>query len=146
MRKKRKKNAPRDKPGLRQIQKEAPVNGDQGVEDGRRDLVVAKGEFFSGPIPHPELLVKYAQVDAELPRRITGMTEKQQTHDHRMEERSLRLTERGQIFAFVLSLVIVIGSLVLIGIGKAIYGMVLAGGTLTALAYLFITGRPPPKN
>jgi len=40
MRKKRKKNAPRDKTGRRRIQKEAPVNGDQGVEDGRRALVV----------------------------------------------------------------------------------------------------------
>jgi uncharacterized membrane protein len=108
---------------------------------------------FSGPIPPPQILSGYDQVQAGFAERIVAMAEKEQSHRHGLENQALNssisIQKRGQIFALLLSLLILAISGFLIYEGKELAGSALAGATLTGLAYIFITGRKdkhPTKN
>lgn len=114
-------------------------------ENEQQPTAVVAQQIFSGPVPPPRLMAEYKTVDPDLPNRILTMTEEEQKHAHEMELAALTSTvaneRRGQIFAFVVSLIIIIGSVYLIDSDKQIAGTILAGSTLISLAYLFITGR-----
>jgi len=114
-------------------------------ENKQPPTAVVAQQTFSGPVPPPGLMAEYKTVDPDLPNRILTMAEQEQKHAHEMELSALTATvaneTRGQIFAFVVSLIIIIGAVYLIGTGKQIAGTILAGSTLIGLAYLFITGR-----
>jgi uncharacterized membrane protein len=107
--------------------------------------VLAAKHSFSGPLPPPNMLAEYDTVHEGLANRIVSMAESEQQHRHQMENQSLRAAvtaeSRGQHYALIISLIIIGGALYLIDNGKEIYGSILAGGTLTALAYMFITGK-----
>lgn len=104
---------------------------------------VSKG--FSGPIPPPNILHEYNTIDAGLADRIVSMAETEQKHRQMIEEKALnaaiKVEARGQNYALMIALVIIIGSVFLIYQGHEISGSVLAGGTLIGLASLFISGR-----
>ena len=105
---------------------------------------------FSGPIPPPAMLAEYDGVDKGLANRIVTMAEEQQSHRHTLETQSLLAAinseKRGQHYALVVSLLIIAGSIWLISNGNELSGSILAGGTLTALAYIFITGRKKEED
>lgn len=108
-------------------------------------VVKAVSQEFSGPIPPPQILAGYENIKTGFANRIVEMAEKEQSHRHGIEDKalisSITIQKRGQIFALILSLIILIGSMFLIYKGKEISGSILAGATLTGLAYIFITGR-----
>lgn len=111
----------------------------------KRIVSAVSEETFSGPIPPPSMLGAYDNVHAGLANRIVSMAESQQLHRQSLEKQSveaaIKTESRGQHYALALSVLIIIGSLFLIASGKEISGTVLAGATLTGLAYIFITGR-----
>ena len=100
---------------------------------------------FSGPIPPPKMLGEYDSVQNGLADRIVSMAESQQSHRQELEKKSVNAAiateSRGQNYALIVSVLIIAGSLYLIGSGKQIAGTLLAGSTLLGLAYLFIRGR-----
>lgn len=100
---------------------------------------------FQGPLPPPIMLAQYEDICPGLANRIVCLTERQQAHRINVESRSVTASiwnERlGQIFAFIICIFTLIGSIWLISEGYAISGSLLAGGTMTGLAYIFITGR-----
>lgn len=108
-------------------------------------VVKAVSQEFSGPIPPPQVLAGYDNVQAGFANRIVAMAEKEQAHRHFIEDKalssSISIQKRGQIFALILSLLILIGSMFLIYNGREISGSVLAGSVLIGLAYTFINGR-----
>lgn len=108
-------------------------------------VVRAVSQQFSGPIPPPQILGDYDKVQAGFAERIVAMAEKEQTHRHVIEGKALSseisVQMRGQVFALILSLVILCGSMFLIYSGKEIAGSALAGSSLIGLACIFITGR-----
>lgn len=110
-----------------------------------RKIVQTTQASFSGPIPPPSMLAEYDDVNDGLANRIVSMAEEQQSHRHELEAKSVAAAinseTRGQNYALSVSLLIIIGSIALIAIGKEVAGSILAGGTLTGLAYIFITGR-----
>ena len=107
-------------------------------------------KFTSGPIPDPESLMKYEQIESGLANRIVAMAEKQQEHLHKLEtsqgdhRRDLesrvvigdQLRARiGQISASVIGLsTIAAGTYVAVTTsvlyGSGIIGAVFAGGLL----------------
>lgn len=91
------------------------------------------------------MLGEYDAVQEGFADRIVSMTESQQKHRHQLEEKSvnaaIEIEKRGQNYALFVSTLIIAGSLYLIDSGKEISGSILAGATLTGLAYIFITGR-----
>lgn len=112
-------------------------------------VVKAVSQQFSGPIPPPHILGDYDKVQAGFAERIISMAEKEQAHRHGIEHHALSseisILKRGQFFALIVSLVILGGSMFLIYSGKEVAGSVLAGASLTGLAYIFITGRKSDK-
>lgn len=123
---------------------------------GRVSLTVSE-QHFSGPLPPPDSLAKYKEIDASIPDRIVTMAEVQQKENnaarsHVMDAQSKALTaqirhdDKGQNFALVVSVLMIVCSTFLIAIDKEIYGSLLGGGTLCGLAYIFITGRKRAKQ
>lgn len=115
-----------------------------------KKVVQAVSQHFSGPVPPPHILGEYDQIQKGLAERIVVMAEKEQAHRHEIEEKALQASigaeKRGQKYAYVLSLLILLGSIGLIYAGENIAGSLLAGSTLVGLAYVFITGRKQEDN
>lgn len=120
-------------------------------KDANRNITQAVSQKkFAEPIPPPSMLGEYDDIHRGLADRIVSMAETQQNHRQLLEKQSveaaIKTEGRGQHYAFVLSLLIIVGALYLIDSGKEVSGSILAGGTLTGLAYLFITGRKKEKQ
>lgn len=118
-------------------------------EEAKKVVQIVAEQSFSGPIPPPSMLREYNAVDEGLANRIVTMAETQQNHRQQLENKSveaaIKTESRGQHYALIVSVLIIAGSMYLIGTGKEIAGSILAGGTLTGLAYIFITGRKKEK-
>lgn len=118
-------------------------------EEVKKVVQIVAEQSFSGPIPPPSMLREYNAVDEGLANRIVTMAETQQNHRQQLEsnsvEAAIKTESRGQHYALIVSVLIIAGSMYLIGTGKEISGSILAGGTLTGLAYIFITGRKKEK-
>lgn len=89
---------------------------------------------FSGPLPPPEMLVRYNDALPDGADRIVKMAEDQSAHRRTMES-------RGQIFGFTLALVAIVGGIVLIADGKSAEGLVPLVSALAVLVGLFIYGE-----
>ena len=74
--------------------------------------------IISSPLPPPEVLEKYAEIDPSLPDRLVKMIEKEQKHRH-------LITFLGQIFGLVVVLGGFISAIVL-----GIYGREWLAGTI----------------
>ena len=102
---------------------------------------------FRGPLPPPETLAKYDAMDpgVDVVDRIIKIAESKQQHKQHTEKSALTALindkKRGKNYAFVLSLVMIIGAIFLINGGHGILGTLFAGSTLLGLAYLFIAGK-----
>ncbi len=138
--------------GLKEILEQPP---EQAIEEMIAEIVAEKireerrtqaiYQQFSGPIPPPQILSGYDQVQAGFAERVVAMAEKEQAHRHGLETQALSSSistqKRGQFFALLLSLLILSISGFLIYEGKELAGSAIAGASLTGLAYIFITGR-----
>ena len=96
-----------------------------------------------GPLPDPETLSGYGQIDPSFPERIVRSFERQSEHRQEMERKLLNGSERragrGQVIGSTLVGMGIVGGIVAILMGEAIAGASiivpsLAGGVLT---YLF---------
>ena len=78
------------------------------------------------------------------------MVERQSNHRQTVEKESLdasvSIAKRGQNFAFILSLIGIVGALFLAYIGQVIPASIIGGGTLIGLASLFIRGTSDWKK
>ncbi len=110
------------------------------------------GRRWQGPIPDPDSLAKYQQIDPRLPDRIVAMaertvdlTEKQTEHRIELERRAiLGMNLRAHIglwLAFVVVLVVLGLSFAAIFTGHEVGGSVVAGIDLASLAAVFVYGR-----
>lgn len=124
----------------------APISG----EIKQRLVTAFRGEVFSGPLPHPEILVGYEQATPGSAERIISMAEKQADHRRVMESKLLdadiRSEQRGQIMAFSLATLVSGGGIYLLAIGQDIGGLVALITPLAGLAGMFIAARRQPKD
>lgn len=102
-------------------------------------------KMHSGPLPDPETLFQYDKVISNGADRIMAMAEKQQDHRIELEKTAVRSqlsqSKKGQIFGFIISMVIVGCGTYLAICGHEKTGVVLIGTTLVALAGIFVLGR-----
>lgn len=114
---------------------------------------------FSGPIPPPDVLSEYREIDSSFPERCMKMAEKEQEHRHAMEReitelekkklemaqdfvpREQNLKSRGQSFAFILATTAFGMIAFSVWMKDSTTAGILAGTTITALAAIFVTGR-----
>lgn len=111
--------------------------------------LIMKAEFYSGPFPHPDLLRKYFEIDPSIVDRIFESAKTEQdsvikirNEESLREDRRLELAGRdnksGAIFAFVLLLIMITGSIFLMAIGKETAGYMLMVTTIISAVKLFI--------
>lgn len=116
----------------------------------RHASAMVKQEIRSGPLPAPEDLERYNQIVANGAERIMKMAENQ--HAHRIGMESKVITSQnfqsllGVIFAFILGLTGIVGSIYLIMNGHEVGGTVLSGISLTSLVSAFIYGKKEQRK
>ncbi len=113
-------------------------------------MVKAVHRSFSGPLPAPEDYRAYEQICPGAADRILKMAETQQAHRINLENMAMTAdvqdVKRGQIFAFVIGIVSLIGGFLLIAIGKDAIGISAVIGTIATLVGIYIYGRISDAN
>jgi uncharacterized membrane protein len=111
---------------------------------------VTQSVSFTGPLPHPALLAKYNEVIPNGAERIMAMAERQSAHREALEAQvvagNVASQARGSHYAFIISLVTIIGGFVLIGMGKSVIGVSAVIGSLATLAGVFIFAKIEQKR
>lgn len=118
-------------------------------DDKKKEVVkaisIVQQEVFSGPIPHPRLLAEYEKLQPGSMDRFMTMAEKQQDHRMELEDKAiasqLKSNERGQVFGFILSALVIISGIVLFVIGMPWFGIPIIVGMVTVLVVLFVKGK-----
>lgn len=100
---------------------------------------------YSGPIPHPDLLLGYEKVIPGSADRILIMAEKQSNHRIEIEkyviENQQKQSRLGQIFAFILAIIgLSIGTILAI-LGRELVASIIFGTTILGLVAVFISGK-----
>ena len=101
--------------------------------DGRSSGVLVQASF-SGPLPPPGMLASYERILPGSAHRMFLQVESEQKHRQRIES-------RGQVFAFVLSSLALVGGTVLLAMDKNLAGFAVYLSALVPLVVAFITGR-----
>jgi len=127
----------------------ARVLGQFGRKDEKPQTVAISQMFaasvWQGPLPSPESLARFNQVVPGAAERMIRMAEKQQ--DHRMALETKVSTEqisqsaRGQYFALLISLAILVVGTFAIYSGYPGSGATIVTSTIIGMAYVFITGK-----
>lgn len=129
-------------------------NSSKNQSSSRNNLIKATVqqtiESFSGPLPHPEILKIYNEIISDGADRIMTLTEKQTEHRQKLENKEQdiqhKLSARGQNFAFILSILLIIVT------GYAIFeeaywvSGILGAGTMTSLVLAFLRGKKSQEN
>jgi uncharacterized membrane protein len=107
--------------------------------------ITASGIQFSGPIPHPDILVKYNDAHPGAADRIIAMAEKQAAHRQELERTVVNTNcltaKRGPIYGFIICMTAIGGGVYLIELGKSAAGLASIIGALASLSIVFIYGR-----
>lgn len=107
--------------------------------------------FYTGPIPEPQALAAYENINPGLATRIVTMAEKEQGHRHKIENRrnwaQILTTLLGQVFGFIIStLAIGLGGFLLY-YDKPVGGFVslVSGVVMLAGAFIYRRNRATPQ-
>ena len=77
-------------------------------ETSNTNITVTKQSLYSGPLPHPDLLKKFKEIDESYPERIFKMTERYQEADVKALDRTSRanfiVPILGQVFTLIIAL------------------------------------------
>jgi uncharacterized membrane protein len=95
----------------------------------------AEVERYTGSIPHPRIVQGYEQMLPGSTDRILTLTENQRAHRIRMESAVIQADIRTQYLglgaAFIVAVILVVGSMLLLAIGRSLEGL---GAALVAAA------------
>lgn len=130
---------------------EVEVISDKIHQQADKKLLLAqRSEFFSGPIPPPELLARYNKIIPNGADRILTMAEQQQSHRHYLEksvvECDMRRSDRGLLLGFVITAIFGIGGIYLIATGHNLNGLAIIFMPLATLVGTFIYAQNSRKK
>ena len=115
------------------------------MKNSKTKIIKQQTELYSGPIPSPEILIKFEDAIPGAANRIITMAEKEQTHRHYRENKEILIpliTERlGMIFAFLIVLAIFGCGTWLIFIDRQVSGTILSGTSIITIVGYFIQGK-----
>ena len=119
--------------------------GDEKADGGTVAVSVQSVQHFQGPLPPPQALEQYEAVLPGCAERIVSMAEAQAAHRRALESRviegNVAAERRGQVFAFTLALVALVGGVWLIYQGNDAEGLTAIIGALAGLVGVFVYGR-----
>ena len=99
---------------------------------------------FSGPLPHPEILKGYNDIDPGLVERVFQMAEADGRHERKMEWEGLKRANRevhvGQILGFVLGAFVVACGTYAAVQGHTVSGSIIGSGGVVGIVAAFIYG------
>ena len=102
-------------------------------------------EIYSGPLPHPDHLKKYDEIYPGAAQIILSSFEKQSDHRRALEKKvinsNIKNERIGQIFAFILAILVIWIGGFLIYLGKNIAGLVALLTPLATLSGVFFIAR-----
>jgi len=108
-------------------------------------VTVSNHSSFSGPIPPAQMLEEYGRIIPNGADRIMKMAEDQSGHRQRLETAAIasqnRQSERGQIFAFILAIVLIAVGLFAFLTDHDGVAMTIFGSTIVGLVTVFAIGR-----
>ena len=111
---------------------------------------IARAQSFSGPIPHPDILLKYNGIIPDAADRILKMAEKQATHRQYIEKWAVisgsLLSPLGVICALIIALAGLYFGYYLIQGGRVLEGSIFAGGGVGSTVIAFIYGTRSRKE
>ena len=133
-------------PPARKPEIQAPAN----QQSEKKQRLIAEIEMmarvrFSGPLPPPDLLARYNEIIPNGAERIFAMAENQARHREKLEtkviEGNVSTQREGSWFAFILTLVALIGGMFLIYVVKNVSGLVAIIAALVSLASVFFFSK-----
>jgi uncharacterized membrane protein len=127
------------------IEIDGASSSDDGATGRRRQAILEMSMSHSGPLPHPSILRSYEAIIPGSAARILSSSEIQAKHRQDLESTVIKANARdqgrGQIFAFILALVTIIGGIGLAYSGKETSGIVAILTALVALVSVFVYGK-----
>ncbi|MFM1580743.1 DUF2335 domain-containing protein [Helcococcus bovis] len=115
-----------------------------------RTVISEEISLYSGPIPSPEVLKQYSEIDYDFPNRILAMAENQSSHRIRIEEKVIKndITNEkiGMILGFILCAISIIGGIYLAANNKNIIGFSAIFVPIASIVGVFITNKKQEKN
>lgn len=107
--------------------------------------MISEVRSFQGPLPPPEILQKYDEIEKGLADRIVAMAERQSLHRQKLENKvvdsNIQNERTGMHYAFALTIVFVFLSGTLIYFDKIVAGYLTLGTLIVGHAYNYITQR-----
>lgn len=130
---------------------------DQATQAEVTATVIRRASSFEGPIPDPETLARYEQIEAGLANRIMQMAEGELAHRHDMERAALEAQvkldraawdqkKRGQIFGLIIGLVAFATAIIMTLKGSPLAGGFIGSSGVIGLVAVFVLGRRPSKD
>lgn len=108
-------------------------------------LSITKTNHFSGPLPPPDLLKHYDEIQNGFAERIIKMAEQDAEHTRDMQRRILEAKKSevslGQIFGFLIGIIALICGTVAAIYDHPIVGALIGSGGVIGLVSVFIYGR-----
>jgi uncharacterized membrane protein len=105
---------------------------------------------FTGPIPPPEVLIKYNEALPSAAERIVAMAESQLKHRQGLETKVIdsncKAQQRGPIYGLIVCLAAIGGGVYLIHSGQSVAGLVSIIGAIGGVTIVFITGKVMQQN
>ena len=140
---------PENGENTRRKQRPTIENGAGGTSPTRpvsnRQVVTTIAASFSGPLPPPQTLAQYNQAFPGAAERIVRMAEEQSAHRQSLEKARVHADigneKRGQLFAFIIALVLFVGGLAIVWQGRSVAGLTLLIAEIATLAGLFVYGK-----
>lgn len=132
---------------------ENKASGDDGAVDkvisqvekmphDQRNLAISKLEMYSGPIPHPDILERYNQIDPGAGKLIIDNGVAESEHRRSIESKAIEYSRRDRQrrdwMGFVIALVIVFVGALLIYLGHTVTGSILSGVSALGVVGLFL--------
>lgn len=121
-----------------------------GKNDNGQEVKLVHQEAYQGPLPHPDLLVKYEEIIPGSAERILSMAEKEQQHRHQLEneviKKEIAQKGRGLNFGFTLALLIVVVGAYLLIIDKSLQGFSLILGSIAMIIAPFFFNKNNNQN
>ena len=123
----------------------SPELVEQILSDESVQVMIAQ-RFHSGPLPSPSDLAQYNAIISRGADRIMAMAEQEQAMRHETARQDHAFNRRGQVYGFVSVILILLFAVFLVWRGYPVTAASLIGGTVVALAGVFVIGRRQDKN
>jgi len=129
----------------------ATASGEERIVASKREVVT-----FQGPLPHPDILARYEEIQPGAAERVLKQFERETEHRHSMEQAivsaqieafraSIPIARLGQVFGLIIAVVGITAGAVAVIVsptaGHAAAGASIAGASLATLVGVFVYGR-----